>query len=194
MKIFRLLFISALVAVFFSSCHSTSKKSSPSEKDTTLVTMNLKVSDSLASHMSVFLNTYYQLKDAFVNSDSSAADSAAQDMLQKINNLSLTELQSDTARYNKAHSALISLPGEIAGLLGEKSMLGKRREFQMISDISYDLITSTGLKSETVYRDFCPMFNNGNGAYWLSSKKVINNPYYGEEMLGCGEINQTMQF
>ncbi len=154
----------------------------------------MKVSDTLAAKVNTFLNAYYQLKDAFVKSDSTAADEAANNLLQNANAISLTELQSDTARYNKANESLKSLNGEIAGLLGEKTLLEKRREFEMISDITYDLITSTGLKGQKVYRDFCPMFNDGNGAYWLSSIQRINNPYYGDEMLGCGEIKETMQF
>lgn len=180
--------------IFLGSCHSSQKKEQTHNTDTTLVNMNIKVSDTLAAKVSTFLNAYYQLKDAFVKSDSTAADEAAHNLLQNANTISLAELQSDTARYNKANESLKSLNGEIAGLLGEKTMLGKRREFQMISDITYDLITSTGLKEQKVYRDFCPMFNDGNGAYWLSQIQRINNPYYGDEMLGCGEIKETMQF
>lgn len=194
MKTKCLCFFAGIGLIFFSACHSSSQKNTSPEKDTTLVKMNLKVSDSLSSKMNTFLDAYYQLKDAFVKSDSAAADSAARNLLQNTGTLSLNELEPDTARYHKAQQALTGLSGEIAGLLSEKSILGKRKEFQKISDISYDLITSAGPKGVTVYRDFCPMFNEGKGAYWLSSMKRINNPYYGDEMLGCGEINQTMQF
>jgi Cu(I)/Ag(I) efflux system membrane fusion protein len=31
------------------------------------------------------------------------------------------------------------------------------------------------------------------GAYWLSEIKEINNPYFGEEMLRCGEITKTIR-
>lgn len=181
---------------FLVSCHSSQQKSQAEDNtaDTTLVKINVKVSDTLAAGVNTFLNTYYQLKDAFVKSDTTAADEAAGNLLQNAQAISLNELQSDTARYNKAHESLVSLNGEITGLLGEKTILGKRREFQMISDITYDLITSAGLKGLKVYRDFCPMFNDGNGAYWLSSIQRINNPYYGDEMLGCGEISKTLQF
>lgn len=192
----KLFFVSAGLSllIFLGSCHSSQKKEQSNNTDTTLVKMNMKVSDTLAAKVNIFLNAYYQLKDAFVKSDSTAADEAANNLLQNANAISLTELQSDTARYNKANESLKSLNGEIAGLLGEKTLLEKRREFEMISDITYDLITSTGLKGQKVYRDFCPMFNDGNGAYWLSSIQRINNPYYGDEMLGCGEIKETMQF
>ena len=37
------------------------------------------------------------------------------------------------------------------------------------------------------YQQYCPMANNGDNSYWLSEKETINNPYFGEQMLTCGE-------
>jgi len=33
-----------------------------------------------------------------------------------------------------------------------------------------------------------------NGAYWLSETPDIRNPYYGEEMLTCGETKETLKY
>lgn len=186
---------SCSILLLLGACQSGQQnKSGSATSDTTIVKMQLTVSDTLGEKMNVVLNTYYQLKNAFVKTDSVAADSAAKMLSTNIQVLSLNELQSDSKRYNKAKEALKSLDGEIAGLLGENTIQGKREEFQMISDIMYDLITSVGLKGQTVYHDFCPMFNDNKGAYWLSNFKRINNPYYGDEMLGCGEVKETLQF
>lgn len=189
------LFLGLIILLMLGACHSGQQKNNQSgQNDTTVVKLHLTVSDTLSAKMNVVLNTYYQLKDAFVKTDSVAADSAAKMLSTNIQVLSLNELQSDPKRYDKAKASLKSLKGEITGLLGENTIKGKREEFQMISDIMYDLISSVGLKGQTVYHDFCPMFNDGKGAYWLSNFKRINNPYYGDEMLGCGEIKETIQF
>jgi len=37
------------------------------------------------------------------------------------------------------------------------------------------------------------MADNNNGAFWLSLEKEIRNPYYGEAMLKCGEVSQTIE-
>ncbi|MFW5959926.1 MAG: efflux RND transporter periplasmic adaptor subunit, partial [Chitinivibrionales bacterium] len=37
---------------------------------------------------------------------------------------------------------------------------------------------------------FCPMAFNNQGAYWLQEDREIKNPYFGESMLGCGEIKE----
>jgi len=33
---------------------------------------------------------------------------------------------------------------------------------------------------------------NDKGGYWLSNEKAIKNPYYGESMMACGEIKETI--
>ena len=47
--------------------------------------------------------------------------------------------------------------------------------------------------NENVYIQFCPMADNNKGAYWISLEKEVRNPYYGEAMLTCGEVNATLK-
>ena len=49
------------------------------------------------------------------------------------------------------------------------------------------------VSSKKVYRDFCPMADNNKGAFWLSLEEEIRNPYYGEAMLKCGEVRETIE-
>jgi len=37
------------------------------------------------------------------------------------------------------------------------------------------------------------MFNNGKGANWLSKEPAIQNPYYGNKMLTCGSVTETIK-
>ncbi len=39
---------------------------------------------------------------------------------------------------------------------------------------------------------FCPMANDGDGAQWLQRSGDIVNPYMGQAMLACGEIQSTL--
>jgi len=36
------------------------------------------------------------------------------------------------------------------------------------------------------------MVDNNKGAVWLSAKKDIRNPYYGEAMLTCGSTSEEL--
>lgn len=42
-----------------------------------------------------------------------------------------------------------------------------------------------------VYKQYCPMAFNNDGASWLSAESVIRNPYFGSKMLNCGKITET---
>lgn len=43
-----------------------------------------------------------------------------------------------------------------------------------------------------VYRLHCPMAFGSRGASWLQPREQVNNPYYGESMLRCGSVTDTL--
>lgn len=69
----------------------------------------------------------------------------------------------------------------------------QRIAFSTLSHEMMALIKKAGLDSGEIYVDFCPMALNDKGAYWLSSGKEIRNPYFGDQMLTCGEIKETLK-
>ncbi|NRF40903.1 DUF3347 domain-containing protein [Pedobacter foliorum] len=65
----------------------------------------------------------------------------------------------------------------------------------VFADLSTDFIErvkASGLNSGEVYVEYCPMALNDKGASWLSNQKEIKNPYFGESMLTCGDIKETI--
>lgn len=181
-------------ALLLAACHAPEKGPASQKEDAGTVRIHGAVSDTLARQVGGFLQRYYDLKAAFIKSDTALADRAVRVLADYADSVHPAELAGDSVRYGGATAALAGVKAEAAGLEGETSLLEKRREFQMISGITYDLLKHTGLKADTVYRDYCPMFNDGNGAYWLSSSREISNPYYGADMPGCGEVRETIAF
>ena len=61
--------------------------------------------------------------------------------------------------------------------------------------LSAHMISSVQLfgVNQKAYSQFCPMANSNKGAYWLSLEKEIQNPYYGQAMLTCGEVRDTFE-
>lgn len=43
-----------------------------------------------------------------------------------------------------------------------------------------------------IYKQFCPMAFEGQGAYWISDVSEIRNPYFGDKMLTCGKVTETI--
>jgi Cu(I)/Ag(I) efflux system membrane fusion protein len=60
------------------------------------------------------------------------------------------------------------------------------------NDTLHRVIKMFGITDHIIYYQFCPMFRDGKGAYWLSSTKEIKNPYYGDAMLTCGETKEVI--
>ena len=67
-----------------------------------------------------------------------------------------------------------------------------RSAFEPISYAILNLEKSFGhTGSENYFEVFCPMAFDGKGAPWLQNHDVVDNPYFGSQMLRCGEIRAT---
>lgn len=73
---------------------------------------------------------------------------------------------------------------------GAADLKSQRLAFSTLSD-EMAVLVAGNLKSGMIYKDFCPMALGG-GAYWLSSEKEIQNPYFGDKMLKCGSVKEII--
>ncbi|MET3114967.1 uncharacterized protein YdaL [Pedobacter sp. CG_S7] len=69
----------------------------------------------------------------------------------------------------------------------------QRTTYADLSKEFIDLLKITGLGSGELYVAHCPMALNDKGATWVSNSKEIRNPYFGESMLTCGTVNETIK-
>ena len=119
---------------------------------------------------------YAELKTTLVNGDVERAINASSYLMMAYANIGV-----DVGLLNRANT--ISMSQDIEE---------QRAAFQGVTDDVLNLIQGN-LTSGKVYKKFCPMAFDNKGAYWLSSEKEIENPYFGEQMLRCGEIQETIQ-
>ena len=68
----------------------------------------------------------------------------------------------------------------------------QREHLDIMSADFYDLLKDFGTP-KPVYKVFCPMYNDNKGAFWLSDSREVKNPYYGKEMLSCGEVQEEIK-
>ena len=69
----------------------------------------------------------------------------------------------------------------------------QREHFTKLSINLYNLLTKLKINAGELYYDFCPMANNGKGAFWISEEAKINNPYMGKMMPRCGSVKDTIK-
>lgn len=145
------------------------------------------------TQFNLFLQSYYKLKDAFINEQITSIDASADSLAKLITLVPIKELKSDTTQ--KAARILIeSIQAELMGLKGETDIEEKRKAFQMIGEQLLVLIQTVNYDYEIIYNQFCPMAMENNGATWLSNSAEIQNPYLPKTMLECGEVKDTLNF
>lgn len=69
----------------------------------------------------------------------------------------------------------------------------QRSAYSSLSNEMIALIKKSGLNKGEIYVEYCPMAFNDKGGYWLSSNKEIRNPYFGDQMLTCGEVKEAIK-
>lgn len=118
------------------------------------------------------LSQYLSIKDALVDSDRFEASAAAKEMLK-------------TDQPDDIKTALVTI--------SNSSTIEEQREaFEKLSIEFYNLVKAGDSEQDVIYKQYCPMAFGNKGAFWLSTEKEIMNPYFGDAMLRCGRIEETL--
>jgi hypothetical protein len=153
-------------------------------------------SSSFNNAFTKLLGDYYTLKDAFVSSDTAKANAAAAALQKSAADLEKEEIEGDSTKMIKAtvqtYTSTINSSGD--ALRKEPDIEAKRREFEVVTDALYTLTRTVRYDGQVVYYQYCPMAFNNKGAYWLSKETRIMNPYFGDKMLHCGEVADSLDY
>ncbi|MGB5928712.1 MAG: DUF3347 domain-containing protein, partial [Cyclobacteriaceae bacterium] len=68
----------------------------------------------------------------------------------------------------------------------------QRKSFEGLSATMYALAKTFGTEDKLYYQ-YCPMAFDNKGAYWISAEEEIMNPYFGDAMLKCGRVEETIE-
>ncbi|MBV9960777.1 MAG: DUF3347 domain-containing protein, partial [Parafilimonas sp.] len=132
------------------------------------------------------LTYYYDLKNALVKDDADKASASAQQLLNTSKSIDTKALTlSEQKAFASAKEAIEHNADHISGTTNIEH---QREHFEALSQAMITLAQSVSLSQQPVYLDYCPM----KKTYWLSSEKQIQNPYYGKEMPGCGNVTKTI--
>jgi hypothetical protein len=118
-------------------------------------------------------HNYLQLRTALVRADATEASVAAQNM-------------------SEAFTAERAKIKQTAQAIATSENIEEQR--QLFSNITAQLepLFEDNLNEGTIYKQFCPMAFDNEGAYWFSNIAEIRNPYFGDKMLSCGRIDKEI--
>ncbi len=135
--------------------------------------------DSTKSQSAPLLTSYYSLKYALVGSNANIAAVSATLFIKAVNDLDTTIVKEES------RNALLK---DAVAISQTKDLNVQRVKFSTLSANMFVVAKTVKLSAEPIYQQYCPM----KKASWLSDVKVIKNPYYGNAMLTCGSVKETL--
>ncbi|KAB2814813.1 DUF3347 domain-containing protein [Phaeocystidibacter luteus] len=166
----------AFLAFFMASCNSK-PESKDTQQETQATAEKEPVVDNHATSAAV--TAYMELKNALVESDVEKSAQAA------------TSLSSQIVELSESDSLLGVIRIASDSLSMTSNLDVQRSAFEVISDNFYIYLKKEG-HGRPIYRQYCPMAFNNDGAYWLAEEEDILNPYFGDMMLKCGRVDEEL--
>ena len=121
---------------------------------------------------------YLDLKDALVATNGEKASLEAKNLLSILEN-------SEVKIKN-------SLKSEVEKITNTVDTDAQRLAFDLVSQQILLISKSVILTEGKLYKQYCPMAKNNEGAFWLSTSSEIRNPYFGDKMLTCGSVEEEI--
>lgn len=193
LKLTTAIMLMAFVSLSAVSCKDSKKDTSEDtmhsemEQETAGDSNTMMESDTQNSQSKQVLADYMALKDALVATDEAASAKAGKKLE---NTLTAFNIASFTSEEQEELKDILEVATEHAEHISRSDIAHQREHFQMLTKDITDMVAITGTDN-TLYQQFCPMYAKNGGA-WLSMEKEIRNPYFGDKMMNCGEVQKEI--
>ena len=184
----------AIIAITATSCNNSGTTSADTKKDDTTKVNHSMVKNTeskVDGAMVEMVSQYLKIKNALTNDNGKEAANAANAFVESMGKMETTSLGGDK---KKTWDNIADDAKEMAEHIGKNAgkLDHQREHFDMLSKDMYDMVKAFGA-GQTLYQDFCPMYNDNKGATWLSETKEIKNPYLGTKMPTCGSVKEEIK-
>jgi Cu(I)/Ag(I) efflux system membrane fusion protein len=162
----------------------SSNKEAESSKNT--ISKNLGISQRTKDALKPIFTEYLKLTDALTSDNLEVAKSEGAKLLKTVEGVNMSLFTGES------HKVWMDLSTDLKSSLQHikhfKTLGEFRKSFNKISESIITMEIAFKPNNETLYVLHCPMANNNKGGDWISASKEVKNPYYGKEMLTCGEV------
>ncbi len=163
------------------------KQGDPAADEKQSVSIDPKFSQQLAT----VLTPYLKMKDALVASDAKTTNQESKDFSAALKKINMNLLTGE-AHINWMEKLNV-MEKASAAIQTEDDLEKQRGLFSDLTNALYASIKIYSVNGLHAYYQYCPMAFDNKGAYWLSLDKEISNPYFGEQMLRCGETKENLK-
>jgi membrane fusion protein, copper/silver efflux system len=162
------------------------------DKNNTVKIDKSKISSKFKTQLGDVVSSYIRLKNKLANDDSNIKA----DVKNIQNSLKAVDMSLVLGDAHNVWMKALNLLNKDLLLLSKSVNIDEQRSiFLTISASLSDVLKQLGVEmkgDESLYLMLCPMANDNKGGYWLSTKKKVKNPYFGNKMSSCGEVKQKL--
>jgi Cu(I)/Ag(I) efflux system membrane fusion protein len=152
----------------------------------------LEVPEAFRKQLGGVIAAYLEAHEALAADKAPEALAAVQRTRKALESVDMSLLQGEA--HMKWMQVLENIRKALALMEESKDVETLRKCFAILSEAVAVLARDFGLGSDRpLYRIKCPMAFEGQGATWLQTDDTVRNPYYGAQMLGCGEVLEVIR-
>ena len=151
-----------------------------------------EIDSKFKEQLTTVYEVYLPMKNAFVESDPHKVAQIAEKVSSALNEVDMELLKGQT--HMDWMNQLKKLKENLGKMEQSHDIKIQREAFAAFNLAFYRVVKDFGLEGITAYYQYCPMAIGMKGAYWFSEIKEINNPYFGDAMLHCGETRETFEY
>jgi Cu(I)/Ag(I) efflux system membrane fusion protein len=155
------------------------------------VTNPVSISQKAKEALRPLYTEYLKFKDALTADEFDQGQKAASDFKTTLDKVNMSAFTGESHNVWMEHSS--NLKNVLQHVQHLKSIAELRTTFQQVSEGMIAITKAFNPLDQTLYVQFCPMADNNKGANWLSTEQEIRNPYFGEYMLTCGEVENILK-
>jgi hypothetical protein len=149
-----------------------------------------KVNSDIQTQLNNLLLGYFEIKNALVATNGKLANSKAGEFIKLLAKVEIAKMTTEQQIFYKPLAEKLKFDAEHINETEEASH--QRDHFESFSTNLFVVIKNFKANKVTVYQQFCPMAFDNKGAFWLSDKAEIRNPYFGDKMLKCGKVTEKL--
>lgn len=146
------------------------------------------ISKDVRNTLESIFGSYLALSDALAADDYKTSMKAMKELKKKVDGAS----DGNGKIYEQYNESIEKMKKKLSKMRIIRNIEEARTMFEVFSDQTILLEKRYGhIMNKSIHLTFCPMAFNDKGAYWLQTRDVVNNPYFGSKMLKCGTIKDT---
>ncbi|MBL7768583.1 MAG: DUF3347 domain-containing protein [Flavipsychrobacter sp.] len=180
---------SAAILLLASACNNSADHQSHQSETANPATDQPAAPAPVSNQLKDVYAHYHHISFALAKDDAAETSNGAKALQVAIAEVDKSGMSAEQQQVFAANEAALQ---EHAAAIVNAGIEEQRKQYEKLGESLYPLVKAFG-SEKPLYKAYCPMAFDNKGASWISTSKDINNPYFGEKMLTCGEIQEEIK-